>query len=145
MKTTPRIPRLVACAVLLTALTACSSVGVGVGVGIPVGPFSLGVGMGSGGPSVGVGTGVGPVGVGVGVGSGGRVMGHAGVGVAAPVGPASVGVGVGRSTVLHDPNARLPAAPMPESIPAPGGVQEWQDSQGRTVPDCQAYGGCSPR
>ena len=135
--------RLAATATLLAALSGCSSVGVGVGV--PLGPFSVGVGMGSGGPSVGVGTGVGPVGVGVGVGSGGRVMGHAGVGVAAPVGPASVGVGVGRSTVLHDPNARPPVAPVPESAPAPGAVRGWQDSQGRAVPDCQVYGGCGTR
>lgn len=145
MKTTPRIPRLVACAALLAALTGCNSIGVG--VGIPVGPFSVGVGMGSGGPSVGVGTGLGPVGVGVGMGSGGQVTGHAGVGVAAPVGPASVGVGVGRSTVLHDPNARASTAPVPvqESIPAPGAVRQWQDAQGRAVPDCRVYGGCSGR
>ena len=145
-KYTP-LPRLAATAALLAALAGCGSVGVG--IGIPVGPLSVGVGMGSGGPSLGVGTGVGPVGVGVGVQPGGRVIGSAGVGVSAPVGPASVGVGVGRSTVLHDPNAypntsaQVAPAPEPASVPAPGAVRQWQDSQGRAVPDCQVYGGCA--
>ena len=135
------ISRLAATATLLAALVGCSSVGVG--IGIPVGPLSVGVGMGSGGPSLGVGTGVGPVGVGVGVQPGGRVTGYGGVGVSAPVGPASVGVGVGRSTVLHDPNASAPAAPVPDaSVPAPGAVRQWQDAEGRAVPECQVYGGC---
>ncbi|WP_200843508.1 hypothetical protein [Pantoea sp. 18069] len=138
------IPRLAATAALLVILAGCNSMGVG--IGIPVGPLSVGVGVGSGGPSLGVGTGVGPVGVGVGVQPGGRVTGHAGVGVSAPVGPASVGVGVGRSTVLHDPNASAPAAaPLPESVPAPGAVRQWQDAQGRAVPGCQVYGGCNGR
>ncbi|WP_249728822.1 hypothetical protein [Acidovorax sp. CCYZU-2555] len=132
------LPRIAATATLLAALAGCNSMGVG--IGIPVGPLSVGVGMGSGGPSLGVGTGVGPLGVGVGVQPGGQVTGHAGVGVSAPVGPASVGVGVGRSTVLHDPNART--APTPESAPAPGAVRQWQDAQGRAVPECQVYGGC---
>ena len=138
-------PRIAATAVLLATLAGCNAIGVG--VGIPVGPLSVGVGMGSGGPSLGVGTGWGPVGVGVGVQPGGQVTGYGGVGVSAPVGPASVGVGVGRSTVLHDPNARVqPApAPTPESAPAPGAVRQWQDAQGRAVPDCQVYGGCGPR
>lgn len=143
MQNSTRTLRLAATTALLLSLAGCNSIGVG--VGIPVGPFSVGVGMGSGGPSVGVGTGVGPFGVGVGMGSGGQVTGHAGVGVSAPVGPASVGVGVGRSTVLHDPNARPPAAPVPESVPAPGAVRQWQDAQGRTVPDCRVYGGCGAR
>lgn len=137
-------PRLAVTAVLLAALAGCGSVGVG--IGIPVGPLSVGVGMGSGGPSLGVGAGVGPVGVGVGVQPGGRVIGSAGVGVSAPVGPASVGVGVGRSTVLHEPNANMHTgaqpAPVPESVPAPGAVRQWQDAQGRAVPECQVYGGC---
>jgi len=145
----PRISRLATTVTLLAALAGCNSVGVG--VGIPVGPLSVGVGMGSGGPSLGVGTGWGPLGVGVGVQPGGRVTGSAGVGVSAPVGPASVGVGVGRSTVLHDPNASVQPAPVaqpvtaPESAPAPGAVRQWQDSQGRAVPDCQVYGGCAGR
>lgn len=145
MLSLPRISTLAATTALLAALAGCNSVGVG--VGIPVGPLSVGVGMGSGGPSLGVGTGWGPVGVGVGVQPGGQVTGYGGVGVSAPVGPASVGVGVGRSTVLHDPNARVqPApAPAPESTPAPGAVRQWQDSQGRSVPDCQVYGGCAGR
>ena len=134
------ISRIAATATLLAALAGCNSMGVG--IGIPVGPLSVGVGMGSGGPSLGVGTGVGPLGVGVGVQPGGQVTGHAGVGVSAPVGPASVGVGVGRSTVLHDPNARPAPAPAPESAPAPGAVRQWQDAQGRAVPECQVYGGC---
>lgn len=134
----PRISRIAVTATLLAALAGCNSMGVG--IGIPVGPLSVGVGMGSGGPSLGVGTGVGPLGVGVGVQPGGQVTGHAGVGVSAPVGPASVGVGVGRSTVLHDPNAR--PVPAPESAPAPGAVRQWQDAQGRAVPECQVYGGC---
>ena len=136
------IPRLATTAVLLAALAGCNSMGVG--IGIPVGPLSVGVGMGSGGPSLGVGTGLGPLGVGVGVQPGGRVTGSAGVGVSAPVGPASVGVGVGRSTVLHDPNAspasNAPAQPL--AAPAPGAVRQWQDAEGRAVPDCQVYGGC---
>jgi len=136
------IPRLATTAVLLAALAGCNSMGVG--IGIPVGPLSVGVGMGSGGPSLGVGTGLGPVGVGVGVQPGGQVTGYGGVGVSAPVGPASVGVGVGRSTVLHDPNApaNVPSQPLPEASPAPGGVRQWQDAEGRAVPECQVYGGC---
>ena len=130
------IPRLAATAVLLAALAGCNSMGVG--IGIPVGPLSVGVGIGSGGPSLGVGTGLGPVGVGVGVHPGGQVTGYGGVGVSAPVGPASVGVGVGRSTVLHDPNAN----PAPQASPAPGAVRQWQDAEGRAVPECQVYGGC---
>lgn len=139
------IPRLAAVAVLLAALAGCNSMGVG--IGIPVGPLSVGVGLGSGGPSLGVGTGVGPVGVGVGVHPGGQVTGYGGVGVSAPVGPASVGVGVGRSTVLHDPNAsaNVPAQPLPEAGPAPGAVRQWQDDQGRAVPECQVRGGCGAR
>ncbi len=146
MKTQPSIWRhaahLGAMAALSAGLAGCNSMGVG--IGIPVGPLSVGVGMGSGGPSLGVGTGWGPLGVGVGVQSGGQVTGHAGVGVSAPVGPASVGVGVGRSTVLHDPNASAPSA-QPEAAPAPGPVRQWQDAQGRTVPECQTRGGCGPR
>ena len=136
------IPRLAATAVLFAALAGCNSMGVG--IGIPVGPLSVGVGMGSGGPSLGVGTGVGPVGVGVGVHPGGQVTGYGGVGVSAPVGPASVGVGVGRSTVLHDPNANAASnAPVPsQAAPAPGAVRQWQDAQGRVVPECQVHGGC---
>ncbi|MCT9810476.1 hypothetical protein N0K08_07520 [Acidovorax sp. Be4] len=137
--------RLAGVAALLAGLAGCNSMGVG--IGIPVGPLSVGVGMGSGGPSLGVGTGWGPLGVGVGVQSGGQVTGHAGVGVSAPVGAASVGVGVGRSTVLHDPNANsnAPVQPVPEAAPAPGAVRQWQDAQGRVVPECQTRGGCGPR
>ena len=135
--------RLAGVAVLLAGLAGCNSMGVG--IGIPVGPLSVGVGMGSGGPSLGVGTGWGPLGVGVGVQPGGQVTGHAGMGVSAPVGPASVGVGVGRSTVLHDPNASAPAQVQPEAAPASGAVRQWQDAQGRVVPECQTRGGCAPR
>ena len=134
---------LTAVAALAVGLVGCNSMGVG--IGIPVGPLSVGVGMGSGGPSLGVGTGWGPLGVGVGVQSGGQVTGHAGVGVSAPVGPASVGVGVGRSTVLHDPNASAPAQAAPEAPPASGAVRQWQDAQGRAVPECQTRGGCGAR